>query len=964
MKPTFIWPVTVAAFLAFNSVTRAEIQIPSTLECSALSNSWVKREPFTSALPFTLSGNTLRGERLPGRRRPGQESYIGTISSNKLIKISGHGVFFGGNRPTWRYQFSGSIKDGALTSIRGSLETDLGGHRDCSITFLLPPAKWAAILAPASAQPKEPITSTRPSKSTVAAVDSSPKDNDQAKKQLSDFGARVSPQAEAQATSAKPPTDVSSSSDLSSKNDDPTKKQLSAPTPPGSPQPEARAASTPPPSSRTASEGRLAQLLSDQPKAAQVPALSAANDTTNPSIPSVAAQAQGEAPSASNAVYGKWSDSPDKNTCDSGPDEGLLISITPKGIFSAETDCTARDTKFHDGGVDFDLDCFKGGRAARWFAKAFAKPRGSNELALTFRDRKPSLGWSDTRGQTYYKCTSERNDDAPSESGDVSRWQHNGSVMSFIQRKESLEIDYIQPRPSMLAVGVRASTTLFLGTRAGDAVEGTAYIFHPDCGPVGYQVSGRFSANGNALILSGGAPRLARNCDDTREATDTLRFERIASSPVGAPRPSFRCADATSPDEHAICASPELSHLDNLVADGFKYVRTRYGDQLAKSIAVQTLQNRRACGSDSECIKEVQIAAIKQYRERGAPLAFGDAPPNPSVATSPDKLKAPVNTEIYDYSCKVDGKTSPLRVDANAKILVWRGAEYTISDANSPDKIVCAKAGWHAEGNGTSFDFCAATQGYAEIEKDGNVEAACDLKRSLIFSSSEEQQTKELSPDPAPPVSAQQHRPNSADNASTNDLIEDAVRENDKKQSAPNLSPDTKPPERQSMSPPQQDRTADPGPDWLKKWSAQQKVIEDSKKQPPPENTEEELSCNSAAAKQILVDGTIGKTLGYVERYKRQANANSPAGIALEQVSHWRGTVVNVRETNRTPGRVSCAAEFEWSNLPSRESLQMVGMILLTEGIKDPSCIKINYQVQPLLDKPGQVYVSWRCNDG
>jgi hypothetical protein len=59
----------------------------------------------------------------------------------------------------------------------------------------------------------------------------------------------------------------------------------------------------------------------------------------------------------------------------------------------------------------------------------------------------------------------------------------------------------------------------------------------------------------------------------------------------------------------------------------------------------------------------------------------------------------------FDYSCKVDGKTYPLRVDEDKKVLEWRGKKYSI--VFQPD---CAKYGWHAEGNGTSFDFGTATQ--------------------------------------------------------------------------------------------------------------------------------------------------------------------------------------------------------------------------------------------------------------
>jgi hypothetical protein len=101
-----------------------------------------------------------------------------------------------------------------------------------------------------------------------------------------------------------------------------------------------------------------------------------------------------------------------------------------------------------------------------------------------------------------------------------------------------------------------------------------------------------------------------------------------------------------------------------------------------------------------------------------------------------------VYAETYNYSCKacvfptiaiggsdgcdvVDGKTYPLRVDDNKKVLEWRGKKYSLTEQPN-----CAKYGWHAEGSGTSFDFCTATQGYGAIEdKDGDTKVRCNLKR-------------------------------------------------------------------------------------------------------------------------------------------------------------------------------------------------------------------------------------------
>ena len=88
-----------------------------------------------------------------------------------------------------------------------------------------------------------------------------------------------------------------------------------------------------------------------------------------------------------------------------------------------------------------------------------------------------------------------------------------------------------------------------------------------------------------------------------------------------------------------------------------------------------------------------------------------------------------VYAEIYNYSCKVDGKTYPLRVDDNKNVLEWRGKKYSLTIASADEPDGCAKYGWHAEGNGTSFTFCAATQGYGAIEDKDGVKVRCNLKR-------------------------------------------------------------------------------------------------------------------------------------------------------------------------------------------------------------------------------------------
>ena len=301
------------------------------------------------------------------------------------------------------------------------------------------------------------------------------------------------------------------------------------------------------------------------------------------------------------------------------------------------------------------------------------------------------------------------------------------------------------------------------------------------------------------------------------------------------------------------------------------------------------------------------------------------------------------HADAYLYACKVGNKTAPLVVDDAKNTILWENVEYDgIVNAMEDDPPSCARMGWRVSLGENTFNFCTATKGWGAIETQGKVKVTCNLQSTFTVQATFDNQSQNDNPPPTtakPAVSA--------------DPIADAI-----KNSPPpnNESAVNKLLSRMAGSDGRPARMI--GPD---EYHPSHPV--DPEPAPSPSN--QELSCASQEVRKILYDGTLGKTLGYVEAYrKRIGNNGSPAAIALEEVSHWRGKVVNIREISREPGSVSCAAEFEWQNLPSKQSLGMVGMILLTEGIRDESCIKINYKVQPLLDKPGQFYASWRCNDG
>jgi hypothetical protein len=80
------------------------------------------------------------------------------------------------------------------------------------------------------------------------------------------------------------------------------------------------------------------------------------------------------------------------------------------------------------------------------------------------------------------------------------------------------------------------------------------------------------------------------------------------------------------------------------------------------------------------------------------------------------------HASTFNYACKDRGKSYPLKVDDAKNTLEWKKIVYRIKTTD------CGRAGWHAEGNGTSFDFCTATQGYADFEL-GGTRIQCDLKR-------------------------------------------------------------------------------------------------------------------------------------------------------------------------------------------------------------------------------------------
>jgi hypothetical protein len=114
---------------------------------------------------------------------------------------------------------------------------------------------------------------------------------------------------------------------------------------------------------------------------------------------------------------------------------------------------------------------------------------------------------------------------------DNSDWNHNGSTMSLRLSGSEIKFYYRQPRPGMIAEGVRSGTLLFSGRRSGDQVSGTAYVFNRHCDEgFPYRVNGEILNNMRQIIVRGYLTRIDfSQCQDTGAGShlDTLVFDRM-----------------------------------------------------------------------------------------------------------------------------------------------------------------------------------------------------------------------------------------------------------------------------------------------------------------------------------------------------------------------------------------------------------------------------------------------------
>jgi uncharacterized protein len=111
----------------------------------------------------------------------------------------------------------------------------------------------------------------------------------------------------------------------------------------------------------------------------------------------------------------------------------------------------------------------------------------------------------------------------------------------------------------------------------------------------------------------------------------------VASVSAPAAAASFDCAKASTVDEKAVCADPQLSELDSLMGQAFLKAKSLASESSDRAdvlaIARQFMKNRGACGLNNQCILVRYAEAIEHYQQDGADVEL------PSWLTAP-KLAA------------------------------------------------------------------------------------------------------------------------------------------------------------------------------------------------------------------------------------------------------------------------------------------------------------------------------------
>jgi uncharacterized protein len=160
---------------------------------------------------------------------------------------------------------------------------------------------------------------------------------------------------------------------------------------------------------------------------------------------------------------------------------------------------------------------------------------------------------------------------------------------------------------------------------------------------------------------------------------------------------SFDCTKAAAPDEHTVCADPQLSLLDDLVARAFGQAKQASSspDQQrnVQAYARTFLKDRRACQADRSCIFGSYVGVWVSYQNLGAKDAMPSWISAPAIAGNRPAVNGPLPTRIGQCSMtgvteitpRLDPGHSPASQDFDSGTAInYRNAGHQVSYDREP----------------------------------------------------------------------------------------------------------------------------------------------------------------------------------------------------------------------------------------------------------------------------------------
>jgi hypothetical protein len=183
------------------------------------------------------------------------------------------------------------------------------------------------------------------------------------------------------------------------------------------------------------------------------------------------------------------------------PDTALRGMVTAETVSSVEKCrqlCEART-----GCEGFDH--VNATNACRMFASVNAARQISGSFAAT---RKTVAGYQSPSNPVSSELSNSSQ----------SAWFHNGSWMTLrqspgINGRVEIEIVYETPKVTLLKIGVRTGSTLFIGSLYEGNLSGKARLTSSRCGIIDYNVEGIFDPSSRvSFFLHGAAPKRGKDC--------------------------------------------------------------------------------------------------------------------------------------------------------------------------------------------------------------------------------------------------------------------------------------------------------------------------------------------------------------------------------------------------------------------------------------------------------------------